>query len=108
MNGRTWAIDGLNLMIYLTLTMAEARGFSIVADSLPTPCRAAGLMPAHERSGRLRARGSRVPRAAFPQESLTFAGDVRGHVEAAVVVRPAGTRRPWPVLPLMLLLFTKK
>jgi hypothetical protein len=49
-----------------------------------------------------------VPRAAFPQESLTFAGDVRGHVEAAVVVRPAGTRRPWPVLPLMLLLFTKK
>lgn len=62
----------------------------------------------HERSGRLRARGSRVPRAAFPQESLTFAGDVRGHVEAAVVVRPAGTRRPWPVLPLMLLLFTKK
>ena len=48
-----------------------------------------------------------MPRAAFPQESLTFAGDVRGHVEAAVVVRPAGMRRPWPVLPLMLL-FTKK
>ena len=57
MNGRTWAIDGLNLMIHLTLPMAEARGFSLrrrqPSDSL--------------QSGRSYACSTSVPNASAPK-----------------------------------------
>ena len=101
MNGRTWAIDGLNLMIYLTLPMAEARGFSIVADSLPTPCRAAGLMPA-PRAFRTppRPRFPRAPRC-LPSGASHLRGRCSRPRRGCRHGAPQGTRRPWPVLPLM-------